>query len=58
MKKFLYVFTQEDCDALTEAGYVLLKFDIKQKIYIFENKDELHFSLNQINVVQSNTFTL
>lgn len=58
MKKFLYVFTQEDCDALTEAGYVLLRFDIKQKIYIFENKNERHFSLKQINVVQSDTFTL
>lgn len=58
MKNFLYVFTQDGRDVLLNAGYVLLSSNVKQNIYIFKNKDELHFSLEHINVIPSDTFIL
>lgn len=37
MKKFIYVFSEEDCQKLLSLSYTLLKFNRLRKIYIFEN---------------------
>ncbi len=37
MKKFIYVFSEEDCKQLLNLHYTLLKFSKVRKIYIFEN---------------------
>lgn len=57
MGKFLYVFTQQDRDKLLHRNYALLKSDEIKKLYVFENIDELHFDLTDIDAVQSDILT-
>ena len=58
MKKFTYVFSPEDRDHLIEAGYMLLKSDDKNQIYIFKACDELAFALNDVeDFMESNKLT-
>ena len=55
--KFIYVFDAATRDKLLEIGYQLLKTDESQKIYIFENKDELNFASGDFSFVLSDTLT-
>lgn len=57
MGKFVYVFTQQDRDALLLRNFVLLKSDEAKKIYVFENNNELHFDLTEIGAIQSDILT-
>ncbi len=58
MKKFIYVFSNEDKRKLLEAGYLLLKEDSQNEIYIFNAPNELSFALNAIgDYMESNTLT-
>lgn len=50
---FLYVFSEQERDALLELDYKLIKSDDETKVYVFENQDELRFSLNEINAFKS-----
>lgn len=54
--KFIYVFCKEASDELVSRGYKLLKADEKSPYYIFENKPELSFNLDN-DYVFSNTMT-
>ena len=46
--KFIYVFTDQDRDELLSRGYILLKEDKSNQIYIFsyDGKEENFDSLN------------
>lgn len=55
--KFIYVFDAETRDKLLASGYVLLKTDENQKIYVFENKAELNFASGDFSFVLSDTLT-
>lgn len=57
MEHFLYVFCEQDRDVLLGMDYKLINADDTKNIYVFENRDELHFDINQINAVQSDTLT-
>lgn len=48
MKKFTYVFSKEDKERLLKAGYLLLKSDDRNGVYVFKASDELSFVLNEI----------
>lgn len=59
-KKFIYVFSSEDCDRLIAAGYQLMNSDKCGSVYVFLNeKTNVNFALDPIgeieNVVFSNT---
>lgn len=43
MSKFLYVFCQQDRDALLALGYQLLKGDCLNRMYVFINKEDHTF---------------
>ena len=58
MEHFLYVFSKEDRDTLLALDYSLIKSNEEKNIYVFENRSELHFDLNKVSVVPSNTLTL
>lgn len=57
MKKFIYAFSESDRDVLLSQGYTLLKTDNTQKIYVFKNKEELCFSMNDGTFALSNILT-
>lgn len=57
MKKFIYVFSESDRDTLISQGYILLKADNTQKMYVFKNKEELCFSMNNETFILSDTLT-
>ena len=57
MNKFIYVFAEEDRDKLMSLGYILIKADCRQDIYVFENKQTMTFDLNEMKFVYSNTIT-
>lgn len=57
MKKFIYAFSEPDRDVLLSQGYTLLKADNTQKIYVFKNKEELCFSMNDGTFALSDILT-
>lgn len=57
MRKFIYVFSEEACSALVAEGYTLLKSDKKNNMFVFENKSELHFAIDDIEYLFSDTLT-
>lgn len=57
MGHFLYVFSKEERDALLALNYLLIKSDDEKSTYVFENRDELHFDLNEIHAIPSDTLT-
>lgn len=44
--KFIYVLSPETRDEMIAAGYVLLKEDKFNKIWVFENSDPRNYSLD------------
>lgn len=57
MEHFLYVFSKDERDALLAINYLLIKSDDEKNTYVFENRDELHFDLNEIHAIASDTLT-
>lgn len=57
MSKFIYVFNDNDKQALLDMNYDLLKCDIEQGIYIFANKPQKLFSAKGIAFALSDTLT-
>lgn len=58
MKRFIYVFCQEARDSLLKRGFVLIQEDLKQKIFIFENKECVPFPDEDYAFVLTDTLTL
>lgn len=56
MKKFIYVFSEDDKNILIAKGYTLIKSDELSNTYVFENQPEQDFSLN-VSLVYSDTMT-
>lgn len=56
---FLYVFSEENRDALLKAGYKLMKSDKKNSVFVFADRAELQFDqvLPDATFVRSNTLT-
>lgn len=57
MCKFIYVFKKDIRDELLSCGYTLIKSDDLKKIYVFENTNNICFSLNKSDYVYSDTMT-
>lgn len=55
--KFIYVFDVNTRDCLLGKNYKLITADTKKDIYVFENKFELSFAMNDIRCVYSDTLT-
>lgn len=55
--KFIYVFSENDCEKLLELGYKLLKLDDKNSIYVFANDADLHFALGEDDYILSDVLT-
>lgn len=57
MEHFLYVFSKDERDALLALNYLLIKSDEEKNTYVFENRDELYFDLDEIHTIASDTLT-
>lgn len=57
VNKFIYVFTKDAFDKLSESGYQLLKADKINSIYVFENKQNVKFALADKEYLFSDTLT-
>lgn len=57
MEHFLYVFSERERDAMLAMNYTLIKSDKTKHIYVFENREELHFDLTDVNAIPSDTLT-
>ena len=58
MSKFISVFNADDRDTLIAKGYLLVKSDKQNNAYVFENKNEHCFSIdNDIEAVYSDIMT-
>lgn len=55
--KFIYVFDIDTRDKLLSQNYQLLKSDINKNIFVFENKTDISFSMNDVQFVLSNILT-
>lgn len=56
--RFIYVMNSKDKDKLEALGYNLLKEDTNNSIFVFENKMNLNFELDEeIQYVLSDTLT-
>lgn len=53
--KFIYVFDDETRDELIAKNYRLI--NSKNGMYIFENKVDVNFAMNDIHCVYSDTLT-
>lgn len=54
---FIYVYDNEAANFLKEHGYILLKKDSKNSIYVFTSKAEINFSEINFDYTLSNTLT-
>lgn len=57
MDKFICVFSATARDILVSRGYVLIRSDDRQSIYVFQNRENCYFDLNDVSYVFSNTLT-
>ena len=57
MSKFIYVFSDHDKDTLLARGYILLKSDSENGIYIFLNSEYMDFSDSSMDFVLSDILT-
>lgn len=56
--RFIYVMNSKDKDKLEALGYNLLKADTNNSVFVFENKMNLSFELDEdIQYVLSDTLT-
>lgn len=56
--RFIYVMNSKDKDKLEALGYNLLKADTNNSVFVFENKMNLNFELDEdIQYVLSDTLT-
>lgn len=54
---FIYVFSSAAKDELLAAGFVLLKEDDDNSLYIFKADDALTFTLNDASYAMSDTLS-
>lgn len=54
---FIYVFTQKDRDVLLAMGYQLLKENDSGTVFVFLQREEMTFELNEIPHVCTNVLT-
>lgn len=59
MDKFIYVFDTAARDKLSNAGFLLLKSDERNSVYVFSNDSSLRFALDAVDVsfIMSDTLT-
>lgn len=55
--QFIYVFDTEVRDELENLGYILLKNDEQNSIFVFKNDDRLVFDMESNSYVFSDTLT-
>lgn len=55
--KFIYVFDVAAKEQLISKGYLLLKENAAQSIYVFKDDNSLKFELSNNNFVYSDTLT-
>ena len=55
--QFIYVFDTEVRDELEKLGYILLKNDEQNSIFVFKNDDRLVFDMESNSYVFSDTLT-
>lgn len=55
--KFIYVFTEKERDALLNAGFILLKDDPANSIFVFVFDGRLRFALDDISYIETDTLT-
>ena len=58
MKRFIYVFCIEARDSLLRRGFRMIQEDLKQKIIVLENKDDVPFPDEDYAFVLTDTLTL
>lgn len=60
-KKFICVFTDEAKTLLLQNGFRLLKEDVHNKMYVFENNEKrserMSFALDQVSYILTDTLT-
>ena len=57
MDKFIYVFSAADRDKLLGGGFLLLKEDAYNTVYIFAADDRMRPLLDEISYLTGNTLT-
>lgn len=57
MGRFIYAFKKSDKEQLIANGFALIKSDDQKNIYVFENNSKQCFSLNELQIVYSDTMT-
>ena len=55
--EFIYLFSEADRDAFLAKGFVLLKSDDVNKMYVFKNTDDIWFDCKKTDCVLSNVIT-
>lgn len=55
--KFIYVFQEADRDVLIARGFHLLKEDLQQGVFVFENRSEIRFSDDEFTYVLTDQLT-
>ncbi len=56
-KQFIYVFDSSARDTLLEAGFLLLKEDARNQIFVFRADETLSFALSDISFLTSDTLS-
>ena len=57
MKQFIYVFSEQSRDELIRAGFVMLKEESNNGIFVFKNDEEKKVPLEKNDFVLTNILT-
>lgn len=55
--KFIYVFTEKERDTLLNAGFVMLKDDPANSMFVFVYDNRLCFALDDVSYIETGTLT-
>lgn len=55
--KFIYVFNKNSKDKLLKEGFVLLKEDTYNSVYIFNDNPSISYALADISFIRSDSLT-
>lgn len=55
--KFIYVFTEKERDVLLNAGFILLKKDPANSIFVFAYDGRTTFALDNISYIETDILT-
>ena len=55
--QFIYVFSRQDRDTLLRAGFLMLREDEPNCVFVFKTDDRLSYALTEMSYIRSDSMS-